>query len=336
MKQAILKATRALPNSDYPNSEYRIFVLYCHWLILRRKLRMDRTIAVSLGRYTKPSFVIIGAMKGGSTSLYSYITAHPRIKLALDKELHYFHLYFHRGRNWYLGNFPTRVTGGAITGEATPDYMFYPAAPQRMADMLPEAKIIAVLRNPVDRAYSHYAHVARYGLENLSFDDAVAREIDAINRYGLESLPFDDALFRKMDRLINGGKSQATGRTITDAGGGLQVAADIPSHQNYPYVTRGMYANYLRRWYSAYPREQILLLKSEDLYMDPATTVNQVFEFLGLDADEVPAANYPRMHPGTYRGEMNPETRNMLREFFRPHNEELRKFVDFDISDWDE
>ncbi|MBP1819463.1 sulfotransferase domain-containing protein [Mycobacterium sp. OAE908] len=288
VRDSLKAALKAIPLSD--DRKYG----------LARRLRIDRTIAVSVGRYTEPAFLILGAQKSGTTSLYRYLTAHPSVKPALRKEIHYFDLNFERGRNWYLTHFPSRVPPGSITGEATPYYLFHPAVPRRVADMLPDARLVAVLRNPVDRAYSHYAHSVKHGLETSSFEDALARELKLI-------------------------------------GDGARLAEDVGddySHQHHTYMSRGLYAQQLDRWYSLYRPEQILVLKSEDLSNHPAAVVQRTVEFLRLSSSEVADLNYPRLHQGTYGSAMSPKTREMLQEFFRPHNQDLAATLDFDISDW--
>jgi Sulfotransferase domain len=108
---------------------------------------------------------------------------------------------------------------------------------------------------------------------------------------------------------------------------------DTRYHHDYSYVARGMYARHLERWYNFYPPEQILLVKSEDLYMDPKATMIRIAKFLRLSGDELPAVSYLQLNTGGYGGKMDSKNRDMLRGLYRPHNQELCKFVDFDISD---
>ena len=121
-----------------------------------------------------PDFVIIGAQKAGTTSLYDLMTRHPSIAPAYDKELRYFSTYYDRGETWYRSNFP--VVRGQLTGESTPSYVFYSAAPSRMKKLLPNARIIVILRNPVDRAYSHYNMVVRFNRVSVPFREALDLE----------------------------------------------------------------------------------------------------------------------------------------------------------------
>ncbi|HET7626188.1 MAG TPA: sulfotransferase [Verrucomicrobiae bacterium] len=167
----------------------------------------------------RPTFIIVGAQKAGTTSLYHLLYRHPRIKPAKKKELHYFDNNYFRDQSWYESMFPlARLFFGApskvakpITGEASPYYLFHPSAVSRMARTLPDAKLIVLLRNPVERAYSHYQHQVRSRTENLSFEDALASEKERIQGEA-EKLLKDDR-FRSA------------------------------KHRRYSYLSRGIYAD---------------------------------------------------------------------------------------------
>jgi hypothetical protein len=122
-----------------------------------------------------PDFVIVGAQRGGTTSLYRALIAHPEIAGAVRKEVHFFDLRYDRGMDWYLAHFPKRGEAEAV-GEASPFYLFHPLVPRRMREALPTVTPIALLRNPVDRAYSQYQLNVRRGQERRSFEDALDAE----------------------------------------------------------------------------------------------------------------------------------------------------------------
>lgn len=126
-----------------------------------------------------PSFVVIGAMKSGTTSLYASLAAHPQIFCALEP--HFFDDNFHRGLDWYRSHFE-EARPDQVLGEKTPDYLHRPDAVERMATLIPDARLIAILRNPVDRAYSHYWHMRSGGLERLAFAEAIAAEPARLKR----------------------------------------------------------------------------------------------------------------------------------------------------------
>ena len=122
--------------------------------MLKRSLLELRAI---LGLWSSPDFLIIGAQRAGTTWLYSVMQNHPSVLSGHKKEIRYFdRLYKTKSVKWYEAFFPIFKRKGKVTGEATPDYLFHPLVPERVYRLFPDIKIIALLRNPVDRAYSHY------------------------------------------------------------------------------------------------------------------------------------------------------------------------------------
>jgi Sulfotransferase domain len=125
-------------------------------------------------RYREPEFLIIGAQKSGTTSLYQYMCQHPSIRPAGKKELHFFDKHYHQGIDWYRSFFPpVKLFKGIMTGEATPRYLFTPEAPKRVRHQFPGIKMIVLLRNPVYRTYSYYHHNIKRKLEHRSFMEAI-------------------------------------------------------------------------------------------------------------------------------------------------------------------
>lgn len=243
-----------------------------------------------------PSFLILGAQRSGTTSLYRYITSHPRVFPALRKEVHYFDFQYDRGRRWYLAHFPARWTlpksdGKPVTGEATPYYLVHPLAPQRVSEFNPAMKLIAILRNPVDRAYSHYSHEARQGIEPLAFEAALEMEP--------ERLSGADGLLRRAPHYYS------------------------YSHHHFSYLDRGRYTHYLQAWLDRFPRRQLLILKSEDMFRDANRVANEVFAFLGLPAHRLPMEVAPSV---AVRGApIEPGLRKRLVEFFAADQERLQE-----------
>ncbi len=259
-----------------------------------RRLRADyRTLTAPLRGL--PAALIIGAQKGGTTSLFNYLVRHPDVLPPLGKEIHYFDLHYARGIRWYRGRFPYgyRLRGGAMTVDASPYYLFHPHAPERAARLLPEVKLVALLRNPIDRAFSHYQHEVRGGRETLSFEAAVAAE--------------PERLAGEEERL------------------GGDPGYYSYNHHRYSYLSRGRYVEQLRRWAEHFPRERLLVLQSEWLFRDPAAATEAVQRFLGLRPHR--GEQYRPFLQGRYDREIPAELRRRLADHFEPHNRELYRWL---------
>lgn len=139
-----------------------------------------------------PNFMIIGAMRSGTTTLSALLRAHPDVYMAPKKEVHYFSRHWERGVDWYVQQFAGR-RGEVAMGEATPSYMYFDDAVERMASVVPEARLIAILRDPVDRAWSHYWRGRVWGLEELDFRRALEAEPERLQTA-------DAGLFGYIDR----------------------------------------------------------------------------------------------------------------------------------------
>ncbi len=227
----------------------------------------------SLGEKTaslraKPDYFIIGTKRGGSTSMARWLLEHPNIAPLYParetrKGTYYFDVNFERGEDWYRSHFPTRAelalrarraNGGVLVGEAVPYYLHHPHAPVRARAFAPRAKIIALLRDPAHRAFGHWGERTRNGVEWLSFPDALAAEEDRLS--GEEQRMLDDPSYVSF------------------------------AHQHYSYVDQSRYERGLRRWMAHWPAAQLLVIRSEDMYANPATIYRQVTDFLELPAFE--------------------------------------------------
>lgn len=244
-----------------------------------------------------PDFLIVGAQKAGTTALYAYLRRHPGITGPSWKEVSFFDRHYARGEAWYRGNFPNILRARGLVGEASPSYIFHPLAPKRVAALVPEAKLIALVRNPVDRAFSHYQHEVALGREQLSFEEALAAEAERL-RGEEERMLADPAYF---------------------------------SHAwwNYTYRARGRYAEQLERWLAVFAREQLLILPSEELLEEPGRAHAQVLEFLGAAPQRLDS--YPRVFERQYEP-MRPETRTRLAEEFAEPNRRLYELLGRDLA----
>jgi len=200
-----------------------------------------------------PSFLILGTQRGGTTSLFNYLSGHPSLRPALHKEVNYFAWNYVRGESWYRSNFPLVRRGndaGAPLFEASPNYLFYPGAAERCADFLPDVKVIALLREPARRAFSHYTLMLTFGHESLSFEAALDAE--------------ECRLAGERERILSDPHYPGW------------------NYLRYSYMARGRYEEQLRPWFDSFPRSQCFVARSEDMYRDPAGFLTRVEEFLEI------------------------------------------------------
>lgn len=154
------------------------------WGVPARAARMAVTFgARAIGRpqlgHALPDFLVIGAMKAGTTFLFAALAAHPHVIRSRRREIHFFGSRFTRGESWYRTHFPTGIElrrYRAITGEGSTSYLANVESPARIRSVLPRVKMIALLRDPVDRAVSNYFHEQRTGRETRSIAEAFAAE----------------------------------------------------------------------------------------------------------------------------------------------------------------
>ncbi|HYT37873.1 MAG TPA: sulfotransferase [Acidimicrobiia bacterium] len=251
-----------------------------------------------------PEFLIIGAQRTGTTSLYKYLSEHPQFRSATlkTKGVHFFDTRYEKGMAWYRAHFPTsayraafRVRHGAdlVTGEASPYYLFHPHVPFRLAQHLPDVKLIAMLRDPIERTYSQWQHELSRGFEHLD--------------------RFEDALDAEPGRL---------------AGEVEKMNADPDyksfSHQHHSYMARSRYADQIDVYRSLFPASQMHFVRAEDFFADPGVEYAKVLEFLGLPAHSL--GDYKK-HNGYKRTPMDPATRRRLEQHFADSNARLEKLL---------
>lgn len=242
--------------------------------------------------------MIIGAQKCGTSFLYHFLSRHPRVEPATVKEVHYFDERFGEGLGWYRSHFPRPPADGSrsLTGEGSPYYIFHPHAPGRMARVIPGVKLIVLLRNPIERAYSHYHHQIRNRREPLSFEDAIAAEEGRLSGE-LEKI-MEDESYLSFD------------------------------HRHFSYLSRGVYVDQLRSWSRFFRDDQMLILKSEDFFEHTSNVFGRVQDFLDLPHWEPKALETAsrRVKEPTYPP-MDPSTRRLLRDHFEPHNRRLYEYL---------
>jgi hypothetical protein len=256
-----------------------------------------------------PDFIIFGAPRCGTTSLYNYLIQHPRIAPPYKKEVHFFDINYSKGRTWYRAHFPSSIykryvktarQQDLITGESSPSYIWYPHTPKRVFETVPRVKLIALLRNPVDQVYSHYQmNIIRWGKETLSFEEAIDKEEQRVQGE-MEKMLADESYFSE-------------------------------THSRLSYLSGAVYVDQLKPWFELFPREQILILRSEDFYVDPPSVFKQVLDFLGLPVLKLKDS---RKHHSLRYDTMEAATRKRLLEYFEPHNQRLYEYLGVNFG-WD-
>jgi hypothetical protein len=238
-----------------------------------------------------PNTLIIGAQKGGTTSLFEYLAQHPNVCPCSSKEPQYFDTYFDKGPGWYKAWFHPK-SNDAITFEASPHVLFHPLAPERVFALIPNAKLIVLLRNPVDRAYSHYQHWIELGYETLSFEEALKAEKGRT-----------DKLWQQLKE---------------------REPIDWLPLRNYSYVRHGLYAEQIDRWLRLFQRKQLLFLKSEEMYASPSVIMERVLRF--LEIEPVPLRN-PKPYNQRRYPAMSPQARSLLESVFEQPNAVLKNLT---------
>ena len=288
-------------NEDNGVREYfRLLFSPDHWIMRGgRQLHLMRRIT-SPWR-TLPDFIIIGAQKSGTTSLYNYMLQHPYIIGAATKEPDYFDHYYWRGILWYRSHFASRAfqcyqrfcTGQRLlVGEASTNYLWHPHAPRRIAKCLPDVRLVVLLRNPIDRAYSNYYMTCRKGRETLPFSEAVAQEPQRIRG--------------EMDKMRKNPGYYSLG------------------FRHFAYLAKGHYAEQLENWFQWIPRKQFLIIKSEDFYKDIPGSLARIWSFLGV----LPVSwrNFPVYGKREYP-QMDADMRAFLEKHFRQPNARLSNLL---------
>ena len=242
------------------------------------------------GTRMRPAYLVIGTKRGGSTSFADWLERHPAVAPCLaQKGTHYFDTNYRRGRAWYASRFEKASAGYQVTGEASPYYMFHPLAPERIKSELPDVKLIAVLREPVDRLLSHY----RYEVER-----------------GHETEPLEKALDLEDTRLA--GEVERLREDSTYEG---------YRYRHFSYLHRGHYAEQLAHFQTLFPVENMLILQSEHMFAHPNETLAVAWRFLGLEPihlDHLAPLNATASSP-----DIDGATLRRLRDYYAQRNESL-------------
>jgi hypothetical protein len=244
-----------------------------------------------------PHFIVIGAQKSGTSSMFSYLKQHPQIIRPIFKEPYFFDRHYQRGLSWYGCNFPSQGTIGRLddrfgqphlTFEATATYVFDENVPDRIARDLKTRKFILLLRNPAERAISAYWHARRMGIEPRSLADAMQDDL----RLYHEEMPEN--------------------KTVSNPTG--------PVPPRLSYLRRGIYHEAVARWQNTFSPDSLLVLQSETMFADPGAIMTKVFAFLNLPQPQ--SIDFTPQNVGEY-DDRDAEVRQVLQDFYRPHNAHL-------------
>lgn len=249
-----------------------------------------------------PSFIIAGFPRCGTTSLYNYLILHPSIVPAQRKEIRFFNQNFGIGLNWYKLFFPTsfskyklnnKFRKDFMAGDGSGTYVHHPLSPIRIKNSIPDVKIIILLRNPIERAYSQYYHNSKQGIESLSFEKAIENESKRIEG--------------EWERM----KKEKGDYSF--------------KYHNFSYLSAGIYVDILKPWLETFSEKQILILGSEDMNESPQKIFNKTITFLNLLSYDF--SKFERYNFYDDRPSMSNQMKKKLYEFFKPHNLRLYKFL---------
>lgn len=239
-----------------------------------------------------PRFLIVGVKKGGTTSLYNYLSRHPRVLAPVMKEIQFFG-YPQRSLNWYFAHFPRRPQWEKrfISGEARVDNFTESGIPEGVRGVLPSSRLVVVLRDPVERAISHYYHDRKVGAETRTLEVAFEEELDALS-----------GTVEEME---------------------AKLASYLHTQRRYLYY--GLYERHVSKWLSLFPPEQFLIVISEELNADPDREIRRVFKHVGLEYHRL--GDYVNALPGTYDGQSRDGIRAKLVEFYARPNQLLYQLL---------
>ena len=257
--------------------------------------------------HTLPDFLVFAVGRAGTTSLYEGIMKHSDTHRPSTREIYFFDYKYNHGLGWYKGHFPTifkkfvftKIKGKKfVTGETHGRILRYPHAAKRVLENNPNVKLIALLRNPIDRAYSLYRIQVRNGRENLSFWDAIQAEEKRL-----------EGLMEQMEKDENFYSGEFYQKS---------------------YLYQSIYYDGLKNWFKFFPREQFLILNVDDLNSKPKENFEKIFKFLDLPLNDIEFTHYnSQKNP-----DIDPVIRKKLVEYFKPHNEKLYQLLGRRF-DWD-
>ena len=244
-----------------------------------------------------PDLLVIGVVRSGTTSLFHYLNQHPCISKSAYDEIGYFDDNYKLGINWYRSMFPTKFHknkiikkyGKFVTYDVTPFYIYNQKVSLRIKQDLVHPKILAILRNPIDRAYSNYF----LNTQNKKFEERIDEELKILEKINKKEV---EEYYKFVHESL---------------------------------IARGFYIEQIQTWYDLFSKDNIKIIKSEELNQNTRDTMNEIFEFLGLDQFDI--TDISKKNKMNY-SPMLPETRKFLMEYFEPYNQKLYSFLNKDFK----
>lgn len=260
-----------------------------------------------------PDFIIVGAQKSGTSSLFSYLNQHPKLLGARQKEINYFNdnLRFHKGKQWYEDFFKSysKPFRKGLRFEATPEYLYHQKAAERIKTFNPSLKIIIVLREPVKRAFSAWNMFRnfRVGLngkppraESFNKNSNLYKEL-----YSKAYPSFEDVVVSEIEKIE-------------------KKVSNLPEPS---FIRRGIYLPQIKAYTNLFGKDQVLVLGFKDLIQYKIETLNSILNFLDLEESDWSFLNDEIRNQRPYTDKINPETEQKLLDFYKVHNEELFKYL---------
>ena len=276
--------------------------------------------AIWVGYHSRPSFLIIGAQKGGTSALHAYLSEHSHVMPATKKEIGFFHkdVAYDRGLIWYHSHFPLphHLGDGAVTFEATPEYLYSAKSARRIHRYDPDIRLAVLLRDPVDRAYSHWNMLRKMLRRKPEFLFQRTRDSDP-------------AVRAWADRILANESFPGFGEAVREELEMIEANDPAPEPS---YLRRGLYYEQLMTYLRYFDRDQVMVIDSRSLIHDRVETLGKIGEFLQLPAHEWSSEDLALRNVNVYQEDLSARARVFLRDFYRPHNEKLYQLLGRDFG----
>lgn len=261
--------------------------------------------------FRMPSFFLLGAAKSGTTSLHVYLGQHPAICMSNPKEPFFFEAEYELGPTFYFNRYFSHWDGEPVVGESRHRNLYLPYIPQRINEFNPSARFVVILRNPVERAISHWWHWYSRNLESLPLHEALLVDLNRV---------------RSGYRLEEANEREIYTRTLAEQGKGCYRT----------YIDTGYYADQLSRYISMFGRDRLCVVRFEEFVRDPEQVVCKVFEFLGVDSSHAASVEYRvvnKSQPGMLE-HVDDAVLSMLAQHYRRCNDDLGRLLGQSFDEW--